>query len=248
METRANNASLGGMPPIHPALSMQQTFALLAESQSVQNLMRDAVAAIGSLRHPTLHNDAIFTLGSIGVEKLAKIMLGCAELEISGQWPSQAAMKAWGHDIDGLVEKLFAQAEENQPAALATGYAVSLIARIRASTMLPLLFATLSRYGRSGRFHYLDILATDSRGQFDPPADYWERLEQQTVDILDGYRGGTSEEFEAQLSRVSATIANELDVWWFAMHRLGVQGCFGELGKKMGWEIWEYGRPDPLRR
>lgn len=227
---------------------MQQTFALLAESQSVQNLMRDAVAAIASLRHPLLQSDAIFTLGSIGVEKLAKIMLGCAELEISGQWPSQSTMKAWGHDIDGLVEKLFTQAEENQPAAVATGYAATLIGRIRESTMLPLLFATLSRYGRSGRFHYLDILATDNRSPFDPPADYWERLEQEAVDSLGGYRAGSSEEFDALLGRVSATIANELDVWWFAMHRLGVQGCFGELGKKMGWEIWEYGRPDPLRR
>lgn len=114
--------------------------------------------------------------------------------------------------------------------------------------MLPLLFATHSRYGRSGRFHYLDILATDSRSRFDPPADYWERLEQEAIDLLGGYRGGTSGELDALLSRVSATIANELDVWWFAMHRLGVQGCFGELGKKMGWEIWEYGRPDSLRR
>ncbi|MBT2485727.1 MULTISPECIES: hypothetical protein [unclassified Microbacterium] len=237
------------MPPIHPALSMQQTFALIAEGQSVQNLMRDTVAAIKGLREPTIHNDAVFTLGSIGVEKLAKIMLGCAAIEASGRWPSKNTMQwTWGHDIESLVEKLFATAEANQPAAVATGYVATLIARVRESTMLPLLFATLSRYGRSGRFHYLDVLATDDQGEFDPPAEYWERLEREAAVILGGYPGGTPEEFEAFLRRVSATMAHELDVWWFVMHRLGVQGCFGELGKKMGWKIWEYGRPDPLRR
>ena len=237
-----------GMPPIHPALSMQQSFALIAEAQSVQNLMRDAVTAIGGLREPTIHHDAIFTLGSIGVEKLAKIMLGSAAVEAEGAWPSKDTMKAWGHDIEGLVEKLFTTAEANQPSAVATGYVAGLIARIRESAMLPLLFATLSRYGRSGRFHYLDVLATDTRGEFDPPADYWQTLEREAVDSLGGYPGGMPEEFEQFLLRVSATIADELNVWWFVMHRLGVQGCFGELGKSLGWQIWEYGRPDPLRR
>lgn len=227
---------------------MQQTFALLAETQSVQNLMRDAVAAIGSLREPTIHSDAVFTLGSIGVEKLSKIMLGAAAIESDGAWPSKHTMMSWGHDIDGLVERLFATAEQNQPEAVATGYAAELIARVRESTMLPLLFATLSRYGRSGRFHYLDVLATDTRGEFDPPADYWQELERETVRMLGGYPGGTPDEFERFLAGVSRTIANELEVWWFAMHRLGVQGCFGELGKHLGWQIWEPGRRDPLRR
>lgn len=227
---------------------MQQTFALLSETQSVQNLMRDAVAAISSLREPTIHSDAVFTLGSIGVEKLSKIMLGAAEVEATGAWPVKPTMMAWGHDIDGLVERLFATVEENQPAAVATDYAAELIARVRESTMLPLLFATLSRYGRSGRFHYLDVLATDSQGEFDPPADYWQLLERETVENLGGYPDGASEEFERFLVRVSAKIASELNVWWFVMHRLGVQGCFGELGKQLGWQIWESGRPDPLRR
>ncbi|WP_136024259.1 hypothetical protein [Microbacterium sp. K27] len=236
------------MPPIHPVLSMQQSFALLAEAQSVQNLLRDTVAAIGSLREPTIHGDMIFTLGSIGVEKLAKVMLGSARLDTSGAWPSTNTMQRWGHDIDGLVARLFATAEANQPAAVATGYAAEMISRIRESTILPPLFATLSRYGRSGRFHYLNVLANDDRGEFDPPLDYWREVEHETISTLGGYPGDTGEELDRFLVQVSAKIAHELDVWWFVMHRLGVQGCFGELGKKLGWMIWKDGRPNPLRR
>lgn len=226
---------------------MEQGFALISEAQSAQNLMRDAVSAIADMREPVIHSDAVFTLGSIGVEKTAKILLGCASVEEAGAWPSMAIMKGWGHDIDGLVDRLLTTASERQADAVATGYVLTLIDRVQSSASLPSLFATLSRYGRSGRFHYLDILATGARGRFDAPASYWDRLELQVASELGGAPTGDNAEFEAFLRRVSAAIAHELDVWWFVMHRLGVQGCFGELGKKCGWEIWPYGRPDPLR-
>ncbi len=210
--------------------------------------MRDAVASVQGLREPVIDSDAVFTLGSIGVEKTAKILLGCAEVESAGRWPTMATMKGWGHDIDNLVSRLLHAAEQGQADAVATGYAATLIERVRDSTALPLLFATLSRYGRSGRFHYLDVLATDRPGEFDAPAEYWNRLEIEVSNGLGGAPGGSPQEFDAFLGRVSEAISHELDVWWFAMHRLGVQGCFGELGKKIGWEIWDYGRPDPLKR
>nr|WP_314843378.1 hypothetical protein [uncultured Microbacterium sp.] len=233
---------------LHPALSTEQGFALISEAQSAQNLMRDAVAAISDMREPVVHSDAVFTLGSIGVEKTAKIFLGCASVEQQGAWPSLATMKGWGHDIDQVVDRLLTTAAERQRDAVANGYVSTLIERIQSSTFLPYLFATLSRYGRSGRFHYLDILATGSRSAFDAPAQYWDRLELEVAQGLGGAPAGGDAEFEVFLRRVSAAIAHELDVWWFVMHRLGVQGCFGELGKKCGWEIWPYGRADPLKR
>lgn len=94
---------------------MQQSFAVIAEAQSVENLMRDAIAAIRGLREPSIHGDAVFTLGSIGVEKLAKVMLGPARLDTVGAWPSTNTMQRWGHDIDGLVARLFVTAETEPP-------------------------------------------------------------------------------------------------------------------------------------
>lgn len=235
-------------PGIHPSLSMGQSFALLSEAQSAQNLMRDTVTSIASLREPVVHSDAVFTLGSIGVEKTAKILLGCAAVEADGRWPTKKTMQDWGHDIETLVTLLLDTATRNQADAVATGYVSELIGRVRSSNSLPLLFATLSRYGRSGRFHYLDILATGAAGKFDAPTQYWERLENVVAKHLGGAPfGGPPEEFEAFLGKVSASIAHDLDVWWFIMHRLAIQGCFGALGKKLGWELWPYLRPDPLK-
>ena len=58
-------------------------------------------------------------------------------------------------------------------------------------------------------------------------------------------RYGDNRALDAYEERLREFIADELDAWWFCVHRLGVHGCFGELGKKIGWEIWEPGRPEP---
>jgi hypothetical protein len=235
---------------LHPALSNQQAFALISEVQSAQNLLRDSIAAIGDLREPIIHSDAVFTLGSIGVEKAMKIMLGCDEVERSQQWPTLGTLKSWGHDIDALNSRL-AEIVHNAPStATASGYATTLMSFIESSTVLPLLFATLSRYGRSGRFHYLDVLATNRENEFDPPREYWTRLENHISKTEPGFTEVPFSDpvaFEEYLGALSGRIAEELNDWWFCIHRLGVQGCFGELGKSMGWAIWPPDRSTPRR-
>ena len=219
------------------------------EAQSSVNLLRDSIEAIRDLREPMLHGDAVFTLGSIGVEKAMKILLGCAEVEHSGRWPTVETLKSWGHDVESLSDRLVATAKNGLPQATANGYAETLIERIESSTTMPLLFATFSRYGRSGRFHYLDILATDQPGSFDSPLDYWRRVENHIHDIepslLQGPIPDSQAELDAILAAMADIIASELDVWWFAVHRLAVQGCFGVLGKKIGWALWDPERPAP---
>lgn len=231
--------------PIHPALSDTQVFALINEAKSAQNLMRDAVDAVRNFQEPTAHSDAVFTLGSIGVEKTLKVMLGCVAVETDGAWPSLARMKQWGHDVETLAATLMTVARERAHLAVANNYMTQLIERVDGSETLSLLFATLSRYGRSGRFYYLDVLATDEIGRFDPPGQYWERLEAHVAGRLGGIPYGSVEEFDAFIEQVSSAIAVELDTWWFFVHRLGIQGCLGPLGKTFGWEIWPFRRPDP---
>ncbi|GAA1809641.1 hypothetical protein GCM10009713_19080 [Brevibacterium celere] len=89
----ALSPSQGRRPGLHPALSTRQGFALLGEAGSVRNLLRDSVEAIRSLRFVSLHGDGVFTLGSIGVEKAMKVMLGCTEVEAAGSWPSKKTLK-----------------------------------------------------------------------------------------------------------------------------------------------------------
>jgi hypothetical protein len=244
-----SNSASGGSR-LHPALSDQQVLALINEVQSAQNLLRDSISAIADLREPMIHGDAVFTLGSIGVEKAMKILLGCDEVEQEGRWPTLPTLKGWGHDIEALNSRLATIVRDAPSTATASGYATTLMTFIEQSTILPLLFGTLSQYGRSGRFHYLNILATNERNKFDPPQEFWTQLENHVTNTELGFAPvpyGDPAEFEDHLGRLSRRIADELNDWWFCVHRLGVQGCFGTLGKDMGWAIWPSRRPAPSR-
>lgn len=233
---------------LHPALSMRQRFALLQETESVRNLMRDSIQAIRGMRFVSTHGDAVFTLGSIGTEKTMKVMLGCAAVENAGSWPTKAELKGWGHDVEELNGRVLAAIDAGLEHTTATEYSARLAEHVKQSTVLPLLFAAFARYGRSGRFHHLDILATDEPGELDQPSEYWERVElhvrETRPEFLEVPFGDNAalDDYEKSLR---GYIADELDAWWFCVHRLGVQGCFGELGKPIGWEIWEHGRPAP---
>ncbi|WP_431860752.1 hypothetical protein [Micrococcus terreus] len=236
-------------PGLHPALSTRQGFALLEEAVSVRNLLRDSVEAIRGLRFVSLHGDAVFTLGSIGVEKAIKVMLGCNEVEASHSWPSKKTLKDdWGHDIQKLSQLLDSAIEHGLARSTNTGYAETLATRISESTTLPLLFATFARYGKSGRFHHLDVLATNEPGSDNPPSEYWARVEHHIRSTEPEFLEvpyGDNRALDEYESRLRGRIADELEAWWFCVHRLGVQGCFGDLGKKIGGEIWEPGRAKP---
>lgn len=245
----ASSTSEESRPGLAPALSTRQGFALIEEAGSVRNLLRDSVDTIRGLRFISLHGDAVFTLGSIGVEKAIKVMLGCNEVETSGTWPSKKKLKDdWGHDIQKLSQLLETAIAHGLARSSHTGYAETLATWISGSTVLPLLFATFARYGKSGRFHHLDVLATDEPGSDDPPSEYWERVElhiRTTEPEFHEVPYGDNEALDEYENRLRDHVADELEAWWFCVHRLGIQGCFGDLGKKIGWEIWEPGRAKP---
>ncbi|MBR8741464.1 hypothetical protein DSY14_06950 [Nocardiopsis sp. MG754419] len=213
------------------------------------NLMRNSIQAIRDMRYVDLDGDAVFTLGSIGVEKAMKVMLGCAAVADAGAWPTKKVLKNWGHDIEELNLHVLGVIDEGVENTAAPGYSAHLARHIKESMLLPLVFAAFARYGRSGRFHHLDILATDEPGEHDKPSEYWERVEVHIRESLPEFHEvpySDNAALDAYLKRLRGSIADELDAWWFCLHRLGVQGCFGDLGKKIGWQIWEINRPTPI--
>jgi hypothetical protein len=48
------------------------------------------------MRHPVVDRDAVFTLASIGVEKLMKITLGLRHLQDQRVWPTTRLIMGWG--------------------------------------------------------------------------------------------------------------------------------------------------------
>ncbi len=227
---------------------MRQGFALLQEAESVRNLMRDSIHAIRGMRFVSTEGDTVFSLGSIGTEKAMKILLGCRAVEDDGAWPTKGELQRWGHDVEDLSTRVRAAIEMGIGRISSRDYSARLAEQIEQSTVIPLLFAAFARYGKSGRFHHLNILATDEPGDLDQPSEYWERLELHVRETLPEFREipyGDNAALDDYEMRLRGVIAEELDAWWFCVHRLAVQGCFGELGKKVGSEIWGHGRPKP---
>lgn len=234
--------------PLHPALSMRQGYAILEESASVRNLMRASINAIRTMGYVRLDGDPAFAVGSLGVEKLMKVILGSVSIADSGAWPTERKLQRWGHDIEKMHRRVFVIVDDRIGHTTAKEYSAGLADRTAKSDILPLVFATFSRYGKAGRFHHLDILATDQPGELDEPMEYWERVEfhvRQTRPELGELPIGNNVALDAYEKKIHGMIADELDVWWFCMHRLAVQGCFGDLAKRVGFEIWEPGRATP---
>lgn len=237
-----------GRSPLHPALSMRQGYAILEEIASVQNLMRASIDAIRTMGYVRLDGDPAFAVGSLGVEKLMKLILGCASIADSGAWPKERKLQRWGHDIEKLHRRVAARADAGIGDATAQGYSAGLAKRVTQSDILPLIFAAFTRYGKEGRFHHLSILATDQPGELDEPVEYWERVEfhvRQTRPELGELPVGDNAALREYEKSIHGVIADELDVWWFCIHRLAVLGCFGDLAKRIGFEIWEPGRATP---
>lgn len=85
----------GAGAALHPALSPRQGMAMLQETSSVRNLLRSTVDAIRQMRYLDADADPVFTLGSIGVEKALKAILGCKNVEDTGHWPSKELLQDW---------------------------------------------------------------------------------------------------------------------------------------------------------
>ncbi|OYN84022.1 hypothetical protein [Parenemella sanctibonifatiensis] len=240
--TRERRAGFG------PELSVRQSQALFAETTSARNLMRDATAAIEAMSDVNTHGDSVLAVASIGVEKTMKLLLGCREVRLYGSWPTKGLLKDWGHGVERLHGLLLEALQERSGIGHNTELAATLHHRVTGSVVLPLIMEALDRYGRSGRFHNLDILATDQVATWDSPNRYWERVETCMRDITPelqdppfGDNAGL-DRYEETLHRL---VASELEVWWYCVHRLAVLGWFGRLGEKVGWLIWEDGRVEP---
>lgn len=243
------DADRGNQNSLTTALSEQQRLALIGDAQSALNLMTDSVSAIRALREPRLHGDAVFSLGNIGVEKMMKILLGCAEVERTGTWPTREVLQStWGHNIKRLSADVVSAAQAGLQLSSNRDYAEALLDRIEASTILPLLFATLSGYGLSGRFYNLDVLATDQPGKYASPLDDWYALEAHVARIEPRLHGPIPDDpagLEEQLAILSETISDELEAWWYCVHALALLKCFGLLGFQISIGMWDPTRPSP---
>lgn len=233
------------MDTVFNSLNPLQGWALNEESSSVANLLRDGVEAIHNLREPLIHQDAVFTMASIGAERLLKLSVGAHFLDSNGHWPSIKEMKAFGHNLVELQQKAL---EIVGKRGARTAYVQELIDFLASSPTLDALLTALSHYGQGGRFYHLDTLGSgEPNQQFMSPSDHWNHIEQTALEEFPEVRAAVEHDLESGIPVLSAQIALLFDKWWFATHRLLLNDGFGPHGKQIGWLVIPVGKSDPFR-
>lgn len=223
------------------SLTQSQSFALLQEATSARNLLAYGIRAIRTSKFLDTSGDAILTTLSIGCEKLLKISLGLRELEAASAWPSKSRMQAFNHGVvvmDRQLRDALRSALEGKP------YPASLLAQVEADPVLPPLLAVLDRYGRSGRFYYLDELASEPQTG-DSPNHMWNEVEWAVFNrepaIKRAYQAAKDSDdnaaFEASIPVLRGAVADTLVAWWETISVAGRFGAFGEGSPTMGWEV-----------
>lgn len=224
-------------------LTLQQSLNLDQESDSTKHLLAYGMRALRTAAFIETTRDPIMTMLSIGVEKLLKVALGLLHVEDYGQWLSLQVLKnEYRHDLIKMEALLREAIHSRVDRATHRYYVDQALTALEADPVWPPLVAALNRYGKEGRFYYLDALAENPQRE-DSPQSFWDAAETVALESDSELKElfnrmmsdfALSDGFYQQLN---ARVADSLQRWWDLVAMSAVQGVLGERGKAWGHGI-----------
>lgn len=223
-------------------LNHEQAFALISEMNSTRNLLAYGIRAMRTAAFVETTRDPIFTMLSIGVEKLYKLTLGLVDLEREGKWPSKAQMKSHGHNLIDMHDAVFDELRKRT--ADRTEYVRVLLSSVEEDFVVKPLIAALGRYGQSGRFYYLDVLG-DVPQEWESPEDHWQHiedavlLESEIKDLFTEAMNSVSDNklWDSLQRSINERIALAIERLWEMIAVSGRNHVLGEAGTHFGHEV-----------
>jgi hypothetical protein len=222
-------------------LNQKQTIALREEMTSTRNLLAYGIHVVRTGAFVATTRDPILTMLSIGVEKLYKLTLGLIALDISKQWPSDSVMKANGHKLGDMHQKVIAELRERTRSK--SQYIRGLLAEVESDPVVIPVIEALDMYGRRGRFYYLDQLGKSP--QTVSPDDAWQKIELAALtdpDVATLYSSvnaniGNNEMWNEFMLALNERIAVAVERIWVMIARSGMNHALGETGTTFGFEV-----------
>lgn len=229
-------------------LTMQQSLNLEQESDSAKHLLAYGVRTLRTAAFIETTRDPIMTMLSIGVEKILKLSLGLLYVEYNRQWlPLEVLKKEYRHDLIKMEHLLREAIRERADRAAHRCYVDQALTEVENDPVWPPLIAALNRYGKEGRFYYLDALAENPQRE-ESPQSYWDEAERATLQAepeLNSLFSRMKSDFSLSdefYQRLNARVADSLEKWWNLVALAAVQGVLGERGKTWGHGIKAVGR------
>lgn len=227
------------MPDYDDDLSFNQSIALIQETTAARNLLGYGTRALREAAFLDTTRDPVMTMLSIGIEKAMKMALGLAHVAEHGFWPPKTTFQnKWRHDLEVMNAELIGTLSRRMSFATHPAVVNPLLEQVARNAAWEPLVAALSRYGRSGRFYYLDALA-DSPQADDDPSAYWNAAELALLESRPDFRellygaAHDSAEWDRRTAQLNGFMAEAIIDWWNLISCAGKHRMLGERGA--GW-------------
>lgn len=234
--------------PYDDDLTMLQGIQLIQESDSAKHLLAYGIRALRTAAFIDTTREPIMTMLSIGLEKTLKLGLGLNHLAETRSWLPLAVLKNdYRHDLIKMERLLRDAIRQNIGRATHAFYVRAALEAVDTDPVWPSLVTALNRYGREGRFYFLDALA-DNPQKEESPQSFWDAIErvalENEVELNDLFHRmisdySLSDEFSRRLNE---RIADSLQRFWDLVAMAGVQGVLGDRGKGWGHDFKLIGR------
>ncbi|WP_298745504.1 hypothetical protein [uncultured Microbacterium sp.] len=229
-------------------LTVLQGLQLIQESDSAKHLLAYGLRALRTAAFIETTRDPIMTMLSIGVEKMLKLGLGLNHLAANRSWLPLVVLKnEYRHDLVKMEGLLRHAIRQNIGRATHPYYVRAALEAVDSDPVWPSLVTALNRYGREGRFYFLDALA-DNPQREESPQSFWDATERVALEnevelnelfhrMISDY--SLSDEFSRRLNE---RIAGSLQRFWDLVAMAGVQGVLGDRGQGWGHDFKIIGR------
>lgn len=161
-----------------PGIAGEIVVALVNELMTAIGLLKHGLAGLQAIDAANDFYQLPLLLLANGSERLCKCVLILKHQKDTGQFPNQATLKKWGHNVKVLTDTILKECYLDE--YLKRQVAVDDQRFLSSDLVLREAISCLSHFGSGGRYHDLDIISGKAPSG-ESPESAWQRLEMAIV-------------------------------------------------------------------